>query len=119
MSYRNGRAQGRDYVSYSDVLDWQRDFARTHRVLLDWKITLRTEEDGKNGFYVTLFVRQRATDGGRLIRTEVVRFGAGSDAATLPGAMIRALIQADRELSGKDQDEEWDDGATEPSAPLV
>lgn len=119
MSYKNERAPGRDYVSYGDVLEWQRDFAKTHRVLVEWKLTLRRENDGGNGFYVTLFVKQRAVDGGRLIRTEIVRFGQGSDSATLPGAMIKALILADRELGGKEREDGWDDGTTDPSAPVI
>lgn len=119
MSFRNSRAAGREYISYGDVLDWQQDFTRTHRVLVDWKLTLRREQDGGLGCYVTLFVKKRQSDGGGLRYTEVVRFGSGQDATTLPAGMIRALILADRALNPGGVDQEEGEENNDPARPLL
>ena len=120
MNKRNGLATGDEgYVSYGDALSWQQAFAASYRCTVEWKLTIRKESDGSLGQYVTAFVKERAQGGGRLLGHQVVRFGKQQEAATLPAAMIRALILLDRDLGGMLDEDEEDASTTDPAVPLT
>ena len=120
MNKRNGQVSGDGgYVSYGDALSWQQDFAASYRCTVEWKLTIRKEKDGSLGLYVTAFIKERAQGGGRLLGHQVVRFGKQQDAATLPAAMIRALILLDRDLGGMLDEDEEDTSTTDPAVPLT
>lgn len=118
MSKRNGLASSdQGYISYGDALDWMTDFSRAYRCIVDWKLTVRRENDGSIGTYVTAFVKSR-DQGGKLVAHQVVRFGKGQDSVTAPAAMVKALILLDREL-GSYLDKTDDDAvSTDPAVPL-
>lgn len=106
------------YVSYGDALEWQIDFARAYHCVVEWKLTLRKERDGSLGSYVTAFVKPRGGSSERLLGHQVVRFGKGQDAATVPAAMVRALILLDRDLGGALDDDVEDPSASDPATPI-
>lgn len=119
MPKRNRRVEFESgYVSYADVLEWQADFAKAYKCIVEWKLTLRREKDGALGCYITCFVKAKHGEGGKLLGQHVIRFGRDQEAATLPAAMLKALILMDRDLGGALDSGDDDDGTTDPAAPL-
>lgn len=105
------------YISYADALDWVKDFANAYRCLVDWKLTVRREDDGSVGTYLTAFVRERGGDK-RLIGHQVVRFGRDQETITVPAAMVKAIILLDRDLGARLDEDEDQDVSTGPAQPI-
>lgn len=106
------------YVSYADALEWQIDFSRAYHCTVEWKLTVRREKDGSLGLFITAFAKARSAAGGGLLGQQVVRFGRDQEAATLPAAMVRALILMDRDLGGSLDEDVEDQSTGDPAVPL-
>lgn len=118
MSRRNTRvASGEGYVSYGDALSWMVDFSHVYRCLIDWKLTVRRENDGSVGTYLTAFVKPKG-GGSKLLGHQVVRFGRDQESVTVPAAMIKALILLDRELGGSMDGDSDENVSSDPASPL-
>lgn len=118
---RNSQPEGEDnrYISYSDVYDWQQDFNTTHRCVSNWAVSLRKVRGSEKLIQEVYHVTRRKSDQGSFytVKQTVKPFGKGTDYATLPGAMIACLVEADRYLTETEGTAQEDDEHLAPPHP--
>lgn len=101
----------RSFITYRDVLEWIEDFELTHKVVVAWVLTLaRKRSTGEVIQEVAAVVRQKTDDGSyRFVMQARKPFGKGSDHATLPGAMIACINEADKFMQDREGSRVEDD----------
>lgn len=107
---------GSTYISYADVYEWQRDCDRSYNVITAWGVILRMDRAKGTLIQEVVHVARRRDSKGSLqhVKSTYKRFGRDTDHATLPGAMLAALIEFGNyieELEGKKDDDDPDSAA--------